>query len=65
MADERLMTIIFSGSEGRLLDVFFEESAVSRMIVYEPSPDIPLDEAVAYILGSVGVLTEPRMQLKW
>ena len=49
MADERLMTIIFSGSEGRLLDVFFEESAVSRMRVYEPSPDIPLPEAVAYL----------------
>ena len=49
MADRRMLTVVFAGSEGRLLNFFYQVSAASRLVVDAIKPDISAKEAVTYL----------------
>ena len=49
MADRELMSITFSGSEGSLLNLFYESLSASRLYVMDIWTDISLEEAQTYL----------------
>ena len=49
MADRGLLNVVFAGSEGRLLNFFYQVSAASRLVVNAVPPDISVKEAVTYL----------------
>ena len=49
VADRGLLTVVFAGSEGRLLNFFYQVSAASRLMVHAVPPDISAEEAVTYL----------------
>ena len=49
MADNRLLSIVLAGSEGKLIDFLYESSLASRLAVYAMATDISFEEAVTYL----------------
>ena len=51
LADNRLLSIVLAGSEGKLIDFLYESSSASRLDVYDMATDISFEEAVTYLTG--------------
>ena len=49
MADERLLSIVLAGSEGKLVKFLYRSSSASRLVPYTMVPDISFEEAVTYL----------------
>ena len=49
MADERLLSIVLAGSEGKLVNFLYHSSSASRLAPYTMAPDISFEEAVTYL----------------
>ena len=60
MADARLLNLVFSSSDGRVMDMMYENSAASRMAVFPFMYDLPIEDARSYlecICHNVGLTT--------